>query len=635
MDPIADPFLSLYNDGQIPSIPDSLLLSNDDNLGGIDLDLPLPSPNKFEQETISNMTDNPEFENELKNFLANFPSPDSSLSSNNNSTIDLLEDFPFSPFENNSNIEKTEPILLPPPPPPPKKLPVIINTTKITNQHLPKVVQLTKGNVVYIQAPNNSNKSQTNFIQLTNCLPTILINTLPTSTINEEITTTTTTTASIEDLNIDDSEYADIDNLPMTPSTSSESPDERTMASPDISHDNNYSKNRLHRYQPYSLNKNSSTMLTNLEKLPSSGPLLLTDEELKLIKQEGYQIPTKLPLNKTEEKILKKIRRKIKNKISAQESRRKKKEYVDTLERQIAKYIDENGALKERVSTMEKNQRSLMQELQSLRSMVGKGTPTTGKVLMVLCLFFAVLFGIWSPIVTKQSVDDFMRSSNDGSSSQQKSVTSSSSSSSSSSNNPDSSNNIRSTTTTKALLEQQDLIKQEPIYSNYIPNNYKSRVLLSFDEHEQQYHGPYLPTNNKYKLLSSQQKLAAPGYTYSNTVEKYMNKKFKLTQEEEPDEKKNNSIQRLSSGYLKRPLNIECSPSIILSSDSSYKTIRPNHTSNYRINEKVIVIENPNEKIEHESSTIESKPLKIIRVERTIPAIGNDTLKLSHRTVNE
>ncbi|CAF2887781.1 unnamed protein product [Rotaria sp. Silwood2] len=631
MDPIADPFLSLYNDGQIPSIPDSLLFSNDDNLGGIDLDLPFPSPNKFEQETISNMADNPEFETELKNFLANFPSPDSSSSSNDYSTIDLLEGFPFSPVQNDSDIEKNEPTLLPPPPPPPKKLPVIINTTKITNQHLPKVVQLTKGNVVYIQAPNNSNKSQTNFIQLTNCLPTILINTLPTPTptptINEE-TIATTTTASIEDLPMDDSEYNDIDHLPMTPSTSSESPDERTTTSPDIIHDNNYTKTRLHRHQPYSLNKNSSTMLTNLEKLPTSGPLLLTDEELKLIKQEGYQIPTKLPLNKTEEKILKKIRRKIKNKISAQESRRKKKEYVDTLERQIAKYIDENGALKERVSTMEKNQRSLMQELQSLRSMVGKGTPTTGKVLMVLCLFFAVLFGIWSPIVNKQSVDDFMRSSNDGSSSQQKSVTSSSS------NNPDSSNNIRSTTSAKSLLDQQDLIKQEPSYSNYIPNNYKSRVLLSFDEHEQHYHGPYLPANNKHKLLSSQQKMAAPGYTYSNSVEKYMNKKFKLIQEEQ-DEKKNNLIQRVSSGCLKRPLNVECPPSIILSSDSTYKTIRPNHTSNYRINEKVIVIDNSNEKIDHDSLAIESKPLKIIRVERTTPAIGNDTLKLSHRTVNE
>ena len=228
-----------------------------------------------------------------------------------------------------------------------------------------------------------------------------------------------------------------------------------------------------------------------------------------------------------------------------------------------------------------------MQELQSLRSMIGKGTPTTGKVLMVLCLFFAVLFGIWSPILSKQSVDDFMRSSNDGSSSQQKSLTSSSSSS----NNGDSANHIRSTTTSKSLLEQQDLIKQEPTYSNYIPNNYKSRVLLSFDEHEQHYHGPYLPANNKYKS-TTQQQTAAPGYTYSNSVEKYMNKKFKLGQDEEDDENERKtskfnkvffssisysllsidySIQRSSSGCLKRSLPVESSPSIILSTDSTYK----------------------------------------------------------------
>ena len=59
MDHIADPFSNLFNDGQIPSISGSLLFSNDDNLGGIDLDLPITSPNKFEQETISNLTDNP------------------------------------------------------------------------------------------------------------------------------------------------------------------------------------------------------------------------------------------------------------------------------------------------------------------------------------------------------------------------------------------------------------------------------------------------------------------------------------------------------------------------------------------------------------------------------------------------
>lgn len=129
------------------------------------------------------------------------------MSPNDSSAIDLLDDFPFSPIPNETNTEKCEPTLTPPPPPPapPKKLPVIINTTKLTNQHLPKVVQLTKGNVVYIQAPNNSNKSQTNFIQLTNCLPTILINTLPTPTINEESHVASATPAgSIEDLPIDD-----------------------------------------------------------------------------------------------------------------------------------------------------------------------------------------------------------------------------------------------------------------------------------------------------------------------------------------------------------------------------------------------------------------------------------------------
>lgn len=184
--------------------------------------------------------------------------------------------------------------------------------------------------------------------------------------------------------------------------------------------------------------------------------------------------------------------------------------------------------------------RSLMQELQSLRSMVGKGTPATGKVLMVkklrklsfrsmkirfqvLCLFFAVLFGIWSPIVNKQS--------SDGSNSQQKSV-SSSSSSSSSAKSHDGSTTSRNTggASSKSLLDEQDLIKQEPTYNNYLPHNYKSRVLLSYDEHDQHYHGPYLPSNSK------QQKST---FTYSNSVEKFTNKRFKTNSqtEENSDEK--------------------------------------------------------------------------------------------------
>lgn len=82
-------------------------------------------------------------------------------------------------------------------------------------------------------------------------------------------------------------------------------------------------------------------------------------------------------------------------------------------------------------------------------------------------------------------------------------------------------------------------------------------------------------------------------------------------------------------------MSIESSPSVILSSnDHNIKLPRSNHTSNYRINEKVVVIDQGNEKLDNEPTTFEGKPLKIIRVERTAPAIGNDTLKLTHRTVH-
>lgn len=61
--------------------------------------------------------------------------------------------------------------------------------------------------------------------------------------------------------------------------------------------------------------------------------VLLTEEEKRTLIAEGYAIPQRFPLSKSEERSLKKVRRKIKNKISAQESRRKKKEYLEELER--------------------------------------------------------------------------------------------------------------------------------------------------------------------------------------------------------------------------------------------------------------------------------------------------------------
>ncbi|XP_022111790.1 cyclic AMP-responsive element-binding protein 3-like protein 2 isoform X2 [Acanthaster planci] len=145
-------------------------------------------------------------------------------------------------------------------------------------------------------------------------------------------------------------------------------------------------------------------LFTNTQRLPQSGPLILTEEEKRTLIQEGYPIPTKLPLTKSEEKSLKKVRRKIKNKISAQESRRKKKEYVEALERKMETFTQENSDLKRKLQSMESTNRTLAAQLQKLQSIVNKvakplkaNSTQSSTCLMVLVLCFAVFLGGWSP----------------------------------------------------------------------------------------------------------------------------------------------------------------------------------------------------------------------------------------------
>lgn len=73
-------------------------------------------------------------------------------------------------------------------------------------------------------------------------------------------------------------------------------------------------------------------MIYFLQNLDGKGPLRLSEEEKKTLSQEGYSISTMLPLNQQEQKALKHCRRKILNKLSAHESRRKQREYIETLE---------------------------------------------------------------------------------------------------------------------------------------------------------------------------------------------------------------------------------------------------------------------------------------------------------------
>ncbi|EDV97354.1 cyclic AMP response element-binding protein A [Drosophila grimshawi] len=114
------------------------------------------------------------------------------------------------------------------------------------------------------------------------------------------------------------------------------------------------------------------TPLISTQPKGSTGNLLLTEEEKRTLLAEGYPIPQKLPLSKAEEKSLKKIRRKIKNKISAQESRRKKKEYMDQLERRVEILVTENHDYKKRLESLEETNANLLSQLHKLQALVSK-----------------------------------------------------------------------------------------------------------------------------------------------------------------------------------------------------------------------------------------------------------------------
>ncbi|XP_044063217.1 cyclic AMP-responsive element-binding protein 3-like protein 4 isoform X2 [Siniperca chuatsi] len=118
--------------------------------------------------------------------------------------------------------------------------------------------------------------------------------------------------------------------------------------------------------------------------------LQLTEEEQKLLTQEGVSLPNNLPLTKAEERILKRVRRKIRNKQSAQDSRRRRKEYIDGLE-----------------------SRSLLAQLRQLQSLikqtVSKGAQTSTCLLIILVSLGLIIMPSFSPLSRHSSADNDYR----------------------------------------------------------------------------------------------------------------------------------------------------------------------------------------------------------------------------------
>ncbi|XP_071750903.1 cAMP responsive element binding protein 3-like 3 like [Centroberyx gerrardi] len=122
--------------------------------------------------------------------------------------------------------------------------------------------------------------------------------------------------------------------------------------------------------------------------------IVLTEEEKRLLAKEGATIPSYMPLTKAEERTLKRVRRKIRNKQSAQESRKKKKVYVDGLENRVAICTAHNLELQKKVQLLQKQNISLIEQLKKLQAMMKLSTmkaSTTGTCVMVFLLSFCLI----------------------------------------------------------------------------------------------------------------------------------------------------------------------------------------------------------------------------------------------------
>ncbi|KAM4665246.1 cyclic AMP-responsive element-binding protein 3-like protein 4 isoform 1-T2 [Discoglossus pictus] len=138
--------------------------------------------------------------------------------------------------------------------------------------------------------------------------------------------------------------------------------------------------------------------------------LHLTDEEKRLLSQEGVALPNNLPLTKAEERVLKKVRRKIRNKQSAQDSRRRKKEYIDGLESRVAACSAQNQELHKKVIELEKSNVSLITQLRKLQTLIkqtANKAAQTGTCVLILIFSLALLiFPSYSPLRSGSSLRD-------------------------------------------------------------------------------------------------------------------------------------------------------------------------------------------------------------------------------------
>lgn len=136
---------------------------------------------------------------------------------------------------------------------------------------------------------------------------------------------------------------------------------------------------------------------SSTESMSAYPRLVLSNEEKRLLNKEGIKLPDFYPLTKHEERELKRIRRKIRNKISAQDSRKRKKEYIDGLEERVKQCTDENGTLLKRIKMLQNQNQDLMSKMKKLQLLLNKAgsnktaQPATCLMILILSLSLVAL----------------------------------------------------------------------------------------------------------------------------------------------------------------------------------------------------------------------------------------------------
>lgn len=138
--------------------------------------------------------------------------------------------------------------------------------------------------------------------------------------------------------------------------------------------------------------------------------LELNEEELRMCAKEGLAFPSHYPLTREEERNLKRVRRKIRNKVSAQDSRKRKKEYMDNMEDRVKASYDQNQELKDKITILESQNKTLAAQLRRLHQIVVNGgfrNGQTSTALMVLLLSTALFLipGLRDQPDTKPEID--------------------------------------------------------------------------------------------------------------------------------------------------------------------------------------------------------------------------------------